>query len=341
VTAFVIVGGLMVLAATLAVVWPLWRRRDAGRAAGAILAVSLVALPLLAVILYSWLSNWSWQQSPSDGGFRALEAQVEKKPNDADAWMTLGHAYLQAERFYRAADAYQHAYALTKGRNADAIIGFGESIALADEGSLSGRAGELFEQAYQVAPGNPKVLWYSGLAGYRSGRLDVARERWSQLIAQDPPPNVKKVLQDAIGQIDTQLAAASPNAAEPGASSPEPKGTPSGAGVVRVRVSVAPQLAGRVPAQAPLFVLVRGAERGPPLAVTRRTVADLPTLIELSDRDSMIDGRGLSGAGEVTVVARVARSGQPIASSGDLEGQVSYDVRSGKPVDLIINSVVP
>jgi hypothetical protein len=41
------------------------------------------------------------------------------------------------------------------------------------------------------------------------------------------------------------------------------------------------------------------------------------------------------------VVARVARSGDPRAQSGDLEGQVGYDVRAGKTVDLIINSIVP
>jgi cytochrome c-type biogenesis protein CcmH len=107
-------------------------------------------------------------------------------------------------------------------------------------------------------------------------------------------------------------------------------------------VSITPQLAKEVPAGAPLFVFVRDGEgAGPPLAVTRRNAAELPLTVELSDRDSMIPGRSLSNAARLTVVARVTRSGQPVARSGDLEGRLSYDVRTGSPTELIINSVVP
>ena len=111
--------------------------------------------------------------------------------------------------------------------------------------------------------------------------------------------------------------------------------------VVTVRVSIAPKLAGQAPGDAPLFVLVRSSAGGPPLAVTKRSVKELPATIELSDRDTMIAGRSLKDAGKVTVLARVARSGEPVARSGDLEGRVSYDVGSPAPVDLVIDSIVP
>jgi cytochrome c-type biogenesis protein CcmH len=114
------------------------------------------------------------------------------------------------------------------------------------------------------------------------------------------------------------------------------------AAVVKVRVAIAPELAGKVPDGAPLFVMVRGSQGGgPPLAVTRRTTDQFPQLVELSDRDAMIAGRGISSASRVTVVARVARSGDPRPQSGDLEGQVGYDVGDGKTVDLVINSILP
>jgi cytochrome c-type biogenesis protein CcmH len=112
--------------------------------------------------------------------------------------------------------------------------------------------------------------------------------------------------------------------------------------VVKVRVAIAPELASKVPDGAPLFVMVRSASGGgPPLAATRRASDRFPQLVELSDRDAMIAGRSLSSASRVTVVARVARSGDPRPQSGDLEGQVGYDVGAGQTVDLVINSIVP
>ena len=112
--------------------------------------------------------------------------------------------------------------------------------------------------------------------------------------------------------------------------------------MVKVRVALAPKLAAQVPAGAPLFVLVRSSEgAGPPLAVTRRTSAELPLLVQLTDRDAMIAGRGLGTSGEVTVVARIAKSGQPTASTGDLEGRVSYDLAHPNVVDLVIDTIVP
>ena len=87
--------------------------------------------------------------------------------------------------------------------------------------------------------------------------------------------------------------------------------------------------------------MVRGAAGGPPLAVTRRSSAQFPLLVQLSNRDTMIAGRSLGDMPHLTVVARIARSGDPRAQSGDLEGKVGYDVKNQEPVDLLIDSIVP
>jgi cytochrome c-type biogenesis protein CcmH len=98
-----------------------------------------------------------------------------------------------------------------------------------------------------------------------------------------------------------------------------------------VDVSVAPALASKVNASAPLFVLARTpGGGGPPLAVERHTSGELPLTIELSDADAMVPGRGLSTANAVEIVARVALSGQPRAQSGDLYGSVQLAAGGGE-----------
>lgn len=348
-TVFVVAAVLMTLAALVAVLWPLLGTREVTGARWPSAVAAGIALPALAVTLYVALTNWEWDPAAVQTGVppeiermvSGLEARLAGNPTDVPGWLMLGRSFFQLERYFKAADAYQRAYALTQGKDIDAVLGLGESLAFADESMLLGRSAELFEQAYALAPDNPKALWYSGLVAYQSGRLALARDRWARLVALDPPADVKQILQTKVAEIEGRLGQAA-TAPAPATESPDSGKGVGTSPVVKVRVAVAPELASRVPAGAPLFVLVRAGEGGgPPLAVTRRASSSLPALVELTDRDAMISGRGLSGAGLVTVVARIARSGEPIARSGDLEGRVSYDLARNAPVDLVINSIVP
>lgn len=328
----------MVLAALAVLLVPLFRAQP--RKWSAVVIVG-AALPVLAVLLYSAWSNWSWQgvrgrdgsMPPIEIMLESLEAKLRANPTDVAGWLLLGRSNFQLQRYGKAAEAYQQAYTLTEGKNVEAILGLGEALAFADERMLTTRSAQLFERAMELAPNHPKALWYSGLVAYQARQFDVARERWARLVALEPPAEVKRVLEAKIAEMDAALGSTVPSQQDAGSER---------AAVVKVRVAIAPELAGKVPDGAPLFVMVRGSQGGgPPLAVTRRTTDQFPQLVELSDRDAMIAGRGISSASRVTVVARVARSGDPRPQSGDLEGQVGYDVGDGKTVDLIINSILP
>lgn len=337
-TIFVVAAGGMILVALAIVVVPLLRAEPRKWSA---VVVAGSALPVFAVLAYAAWSNWSWHgpsaqdasMPPIELMLEGLEAKLRTNPTDVAGWLMLGRSNFQLQRYPRAAEAYQQAYTLTEGKNVEAILGLGEALAFADERQLTTRSAQLFERAMELAPNHPKALWYSGLVAYQSREFDVARERWARLVALDPPDQVKRVLQDKIAEIDAGLGGSAAPAKDQSAA--------TAASVVKVRVGIAPELAGKVPQGAPLFVLVRSGGGGPPLAVTRRTSEQFPQLVELSDRDAMIAGRGISSASRVTVVARVARSGDPRPQSGDLEGQVGYDVGDGKTVDLIINSILP
>ncbi len=334
---FVVVASLMILGALAIVLVPLFRAQPRKWPA---VVVAGVSLPALAILFYSAWSNWSWNAPAGEGAMppieimlESLEAKLRTNPTEVAGWLLLGRSNFQLQRYNKAADAYEQAYTLTEGKNVEAVLGLGEALAFADERMLTGRSAQLFERAMELAPNHPKALWYSGLAAYQSSKFDVARARWAQLVALQPPPEIKRLLESKIAEIDAGQGAPLPSA-------DQPQSAP--AALVKVRVAIAPELAGKVPEGAPLFVMVRGAAGGgPPLAVTRRGSDQFPQLVELSDRDAMIAGRGLSSASRVTVVARVARSGDPRPQSGDLEGQVGYDVGNGQIVDLVINSIVP
>lgn len=222
-TTFIAIGSVMVLAALALVLWPLTRYAAAKGERWTHVAIVVVAIPALAVALYVALSSWEWNAPPPQTADAAqaapegvppfvmqmisgLEAKLKADPGNLDGWLMLGRSYFQLQQYDKSVDAYQRAYTLSRGENVDAIVGLGEGMIHADPQTMSGPAAELFEQAFEQAPRNPKVLWYSGLIAIQSQKPDRARERWSALVALDPPPEVKKILVEKLADLEKQLA---------------------------------------------------------------------------------------------------------------------------------------
>jgi cytochrome c-type biogenesis protein CcmH len=89
-----------------------------------------------------------------------------------------------------------------------------------------------------------------------------------------------------------------------------------------------------------LFVIARAPEGGPPIAVIRRPVSEVPGQFTLSDADSMIQGRSLANFERITVVARLSASGQPTEQPGDWFAQAEVDPKATGAVALVIDQVV-
>jgi cytochrome c-type biogenesis protein CcmH len=95
------------------------------------------------------------------------------------------------------------------------------------------------------------------------------------------------------------------------------------------KVVMAPSLTGKGAPTDTLFVFARETSGPPmPVAIVRATKKDLPFTFRLDDSNSMMPSRKLSDAGTVVIVARLSKSGQAMAQSGDLEG-MSQPVKPG------------
>jgi len=107
-------------------------------------------------------------------------------------------------------------------------------------------------------------------------------------------------------------------------------------------VSLSSDIAGKATQNDTAFVFARAA-KGPkmPLAVFRKQVKDLPMAFSLDDTMAMRPGLKMSGFEQVVVVARVSKSGNPMAKSGDLEGSSGAVKPGAKGLKIVIDSVVP
>lgn len=113
---------------------------------------------------------------------------------------------------------------------------------------------------------------------------------------------------------------------------------PQTIGGLQLKIGLNPALQKELSPDSAVFVFVRASENpGPPLAVVRTRVGELPFEIVLNDSHAMIPGKTISSARNVIVGARISISGNPDRQPGDYE-QLSSPIHSNteKTVELVI-----
>jgi cytochrome c-type biogenesis protein CcmH len=342
---FVLLAAALTLASVVAVAIPLLRPRAAGAPAAPWTALATAGLLVVgSAALYVTWSKWSWRAAPAADTPESMVAQLARRlehdPSDLNGWLMLGRSYTALQEYPLAVRAFGRAVQLSDGKNAEALSGEAEALALSDESELDGRAGRLFEQALALEPDSGKALFFGAAVAGRRGDLPLARQRFAKLLSLNPPQAIRPMIEQQIAAIDEKLAAAPMSAGTVQQGHPAGAADATGAPTVRVNVTLSPALASSAGA-APLFVFVRDpAQGGPPLAV-KRLDSHFPQSVALSPADSMVPGRVFAAGQNVQVVARIARSGSPIAVSGDPFGEVTYHVGQDGLVSLIIDRLTP
>jgi cytochrome c-type biogenesis protein CcmH len=361
---FIILAAVLVAATAAAIAVPLLRR-DSRAAQAPWTAIGVVAvLAVGATAFYVSLSNWSWAKAAASANSpQAMVGRLARRlmdnPGDLKGWLMLAHSYTVLDQTQLAARAYERANKLADGKNVEALLGLAEALSVEDESNLSGRAGKLIEQALRIEPNSPKALFFGAAAAVHRGDLPLARDRFSALLALNPPDTVKTLIERQISAIDAAIAkggrsggsaslaaagdpAAAPSAGTNGAAASDAAAAvPSKGPVIHIKVALSPKL--RYPHEngAPLYVFVRDPKQpGPPLAV-KRLETRFPQTVELSAADAMIAGRAFTPGEDVQIVARIARSGNPIAQKGDPFGETGYHVGRDGVVDVVIDRLTP
>jgi cytochrome c-type biogenesis protein CcmH len=289
------------------------------------------------------VSNWDpdVQQRASEGQrlVQELATRLEQSPDDVAGWDLLGRSYMALGDYSQGVRAYREAWKRTPQPDDELKLSLAEAEILSDRSSLGGDAGRMVEEVLTNEPANPKALWYGGLVAFELGHEDDVKARWSRLLAMNPHAEIATMLR-------TQLAAlgAAPQAqgsASGGQGGPSGERPPSGP-TVQLDVTLAGSLSiQQLPPSAALFILARAPGGGPPLAVIRKPPSAVPGRFTLSDANSMIPGRSLADFEEVTLIARLSKTGQPQEQPGDWYAQTSYRPREGNgTVALVIDQVV-
>jgi len=321
--------GFMLLAATLVVAWPLYRRQ---RRLTPPLVGAVVTILVVPALVYTQIGTPVPPEKPAsiDAMVASLATRLGENPDDVDGWKMLGRSYVQLQRYDEAARAFRRAVDLESAADGQTLADLGEAMILGEGGRLTEQAAQLFDNAIALEPNNPKALFYGGIAAIERGNRALAADRWDALLALSPPPEIQDILQQRVAEWrgDAPAPAATPATAE-------------GRPVVTANLSLSEQAAAELAPEATVFIIARDPEQpSPPVAVTRRKVSELPAAVALDDGDAMIPGRQLSAFARLEILARVSPSGEPTAQAGDWYGDRIVTVAEEPSVDIVIGQQV-
>jgi cytochrome c-type biogenesis protein CcmH len=333
--------------------------RSAWLLSGAIVA-------LVACASYAALGNRAALEAPPPQ--QVTNADVEQMVNglasrleadatlaqDAGAWQMLARSYAAMQRFGDAAKAYARATALLPN-DAQLLADHADVLAMEQGGRAAGEPARLIRRALEIDPNNLKALALAGSEAFERNDMAGAIRHWQAarqraVDGSEFAAGLDRSLAEARttgGAVAVGAGGGTTTAGGAAAGAGGAAATDGGAVAVtgaRItgRITLAPALAARVQPGDTLFITARAIE-GPrmPLAVLKRTAADLPLEFTLDDSLAMSPELTLSKFPKVVVTARISRSGNAMPQPGDLSGQAPADAAGGARVQIGIDTVRP
>ena len=342
---FWIVLVVLCLAAIGFAVWPLWRRSHRLTPLVAAIIVFTVAA---SAALYDNVGSpgvpsgrsgaENGELPPMDDVVASLQARLAANPEDLNGWNMLARTQMTLGDFAAAAESYEQIMALEDAQNAQTMVDLALAIMNRDGTAIEDRTASLIDSALALEPNNPSALFYAGIAAANRSDTDKAAAHWEILLGLNPPPEIRGILEQNIALWRGEAPPAPTEMPAAEASAP----APADDAVVSMTIALSEEAMASIGQEAAVFVIARDpAAPSPPIAVTRRMLSELPTVVSLTDAESMVAGRNLSAFAEIEVLARVSLSGGPAAQSGDWFGSMLVRPAERNAVNLTIDQQVP
>jgi len=256
-----------------------------------------------------------------------LEKETVNNPQQTDVWYALANIYFQQGRVDKTKYAYDQLLAVV-GEDSVLLAEYAQILFFMNQNKVTPDVSAIAERALKVDPRNVSALGLLGINAFENGLYSKAIAAWQTALSVAPDAQGAEALQLGIERARALMG-------------DEPQAT-TGAELT-VLVSLDEAFAAQVGPEQVVFVLAR-AVTGPkiPLAAHKLRVKDLPATVTLNDEMAMRPELKLSSFDDVEVLARVSKSGQPIAQAGDLQGSFRpVNVSSQQaPIKLVIDHVV-
>ena len=256
--------------------------------------------------------------------FKLAEERLTKEPNDVKGWLLLARAKASVGMFDGAMKAYEKAAALDP-KDSELWSDYADSAAGMSQGKMDGKPIELINKSLALDGKNIKALLLRGTWEIQKNDLTSAEKSFALAKSlAEPNSGFAQIADNALGEIASRRGGAPAVAARamPATGTAPAAAAASEAALATITVQLsadARKAAAASGATAAVFVIVRaaGADRGPPLAAKKLSLAEADKPIVLTSADAMIGGARLKSGADVVLQARLSLTAQPMAQAGD------------------------
>lgn len=357
---------VIVLLSGAVTLWPLMRSRSRWKLAA---VAAVMALPLIVYWMYQGvgtpaaLSPEAAQSGAHVAGDMAtlteqLRQRLTESPEQVEGWVLLGRSYKSLQDYPKAVTALETAHRLAPGQPLIMVELVEARLFASGNPQVTAEMTAMLEQAVKTDPTLQKGLWLLGIAAAQAGDDRSAIGWWERLLPQLEPGPVTQEVTEHIAQARVRLGEPPQAIAAPKIAA-ETKTTTEATTVAEAQTVAAESWPGleinvalgasataampQIPNGAVLFIIAReaGSSGGPPLGVRRIDQPELPLQLTLTDRDSMMPQRPISGSAGIKLQARLSLTGQPTPVAGDWQStSTQVDAGNGKLTQLILDQRV-
>jgi len=282
-------------------------------------------------------------QGELDGMVASLQQRLKENPDNPQGWLILGRTLKAMQRYEEAKTALTTANRLLPD-NPMVMVELAESRLFASgQAHVGPESRQLIESALAIDPNHQKGLWLMGMIAAQDGNDTQAIAHWQKLLglldpASGAATNVTQQIEMAQGRLGINGTPMAANTPAPGAKQGQVTKFE-----IPATITVAPELAQSIPANATMFVFIHpSGGAGMPLAVKRMPARGFPLSLRFSNADLLRPGTRLESFEKLDISARISMSGIANAASGDIQAnRVTVDTKAVTAITLHLDQQVP
>ncbi|ASJ95268.1 c-type cytochrome biogenesis protein CcmI [Shewanella marisflavi] len=263
-----------------------------------------------------------------------MESQLQAEPDNSQLLFSLGHAYINANRYDDAVKSFDKAMELV-GTHAELLGPKATALYYKANQRITPAVQSIIDQSLALDPKDPSTLLLVGMDAFFNAHYQKAIDAWQIILDSDRNDVDRSAIINAIESAKMRIQA------ETGEMPNDATHQPATAGkTVTIDVSISPELAQQVGGSDMLFIFARNTE-GPkvPLAATKVSAKSLPVSITLDDSTGMGGDIKLSDAKQVEIIAVLSKHGSVKAQPGDMQGRLET-MEVGTTAKLVIDTLV-
>lgn len=324
----------------LGLFWP-WRKSNASKFG--FLLISIL-LPIFTIGFYyskgafpSLQHHWAMQEQEkqakkelaqlgsTENVIANMKMRLAENPDSSEGWYLLGRLYMVQQDYNNALSALKHAKQLAPTQT-NILSSYAESSYFLHHQHLDSESKSILIQITSTDPQQFNAMNLLAIDAYQNKQYNEALQYWQKILQQLPPQSqdarmIHAMMQRALTHGHTDKPTV----------------------VLHISVTMSNEIKSKVTPNDKVFIYAQ-AVSGPamPLAVVQVTVKDLPINITLDESMAMVPDFNLTKFQFVKIVARISKSGQAIAQTGDwqgISGIINTKQKQGS-IHLLINSAI-